>query len=246
MARTDKESAAEKNSSMYFSDVEEEAFRRYCESDNKDEKDRIYNEHLRAPFEKMSESIIRRYDLFTPGEDFDDTMNDVMSHLITKINKFDPSKNTKAYSYCGTICKNYLLHKRQKAMDDQQKKVSYESLYSGGLSDSRSEGPAEFETTTFPQEMLRRAVATVKEMVRKPEINGLNSNDVKVGEAIITMLENWNDIFLEMESKKYMKSQVLMFLRDTTNLSAKQIRESKKKFVEAYMGTKYVALKKMA
>lgn len=60
----------------------------------------------------MIESIIRRYNLFTPDEDFEETFYDTMSFLITKINNFDSSKNYKAYSYCGTICKNYLILKR--------------------------------------------------------------------------------------------------------------------------------------
>jgi hypothetical protein len=53
-----------------------------------------------------------------------------MSFLITKINKFDPSKNHKAYSYFGTICKNYLMGAIQKDNKDNNRNVSYEDISS--------------------------------------------------------------------------------------------------------------------
>ena len=38
----------------------------------------------------MIESIIRRYKLFIPDEDFDQNFNDTISYLLTKINNFKP------------------------------------------------------------------------------------------------------------------------------------------------------------
>ena len=64
-------------------------------------------------FEKMAESIIRRYRLYIPDEDFNDTFNDVLSYLITKADKYNPSKGTRAYSYYGNICKNYLIGRKE-------------------------------------------------------------------------------------------------------------------------------------
>ena len=66
-------------------------------------------EKLKEPFTKMIESIIRRYRLYYPDEDFDETFNKTFSFLITKFDKFKPDKNPKAYSYYQTIIKNFLL-----------------------------------------------------------------------------------------------------------------------------------------
>ena len=61
------------------------------------------------PLDKMIESIIRKYSLYRKGETFEDLHSDTLSFLITKADKFDKGTGKKAYSYYGTICKNYLL-----------------------------------------------------------------------------------------------------------------------------------------
>lgn len=48
---------------------------------------------------------MRRYKLYPPDEEFQETFDDTISFLMTKLYHFDPSTNYKAYSYCGTICK---------------------------------------------------------------------------------------------------------------------------------------------
>ena len=71
----------------YFGEYEEDIFRQYCTSTDEAYKNKIFNEVLYPVFTKMVESIIRRYILFTPGEDFQDTFDDAMSHLISKIKR---------------------------------------------------------------------------------------------------------------------------------------------------------------
>ena len=54
-----------------------------------------------------------------------------MSFLITKVNNFDFTKGYKAYSYCGTVCKRYLLLKRTTDMKTLPKFSHIDSV--GGL-----------------------------------------------------------------------------------------------------------------
>ena len=72
----------------YFDKPQEDAFVKYINETNKIKKERIFNEYLLPAFTKMIESIIRRYNLYIPDDDFNDTFNEVMSFLITKINNF--------------------------------------------------------------------------------------------------------------------------------------------------------------
>ena len=122
---------------VYFGEEEEKAFVEYVNATDQRTKDKIFSQKLYYPFTKMIESIIRRYNLFTPDEDFEETFFDTMSFLITKINNFDPSKNYKAYSYCGTICKNYLILKRTQYTKKIQKQISYDLLYPNSECDNR-------------------------------------------------------------------------------------------------------------
>ena len=116
----------------YFDVVEENAVRMYLTAETFEEKNQIYNEFLRGPLDKMISSIIRRYKLYRKDMDFTDIHTDTHSFLMTKVDKFKPSKNKKAYSYFGTICKNYLMGQIIKDQKDTNRKVSYEDI--SGLS----------------------------------------------------------------------------------------------------------------
>lgn len=227
---------------MYFSDREENAFKEYISSTDSAYRNKLFNDILYPAFTKMVESIIRTYNLFKPGEDFQDTFNDVMSHLISKVNKFDPSKNKKAYSYCGTICKNYALHERQKAQDRMQVNMSYESVFNDINPDLRITYNKSIDNDNFQQELMKRSSIEISKMLDEPEKNNLSESDVKVGMALINILNNWDNIFSEMESKKYNKSQVDLFIKEFASLDGssgtKKIRDAKKKFASTYFNVK--------
>lgn len=112
----------------YFYEEEEQAFVDYMNCENQEEKDRIFNAKLLPAFTKMIESIIRRYNLFTPSEEFTDTFNDTLSFMLTKISNFDVTTGKKAYSYCGTICKNYLIYKINQFTKNQKRNASYDDM----------------------------------------------------------------------------------------------------------------------
>lgn len=224
---------------MYFSDEEEEAFKQYCRSTDETYRNKVFNEVLYPAFAKMVESIIRRYTLFTPGEDFQDTFDDAMSHLISKANHFNPDKNKKAFSYCGTICKNYVLHKRQKTQDNMKKNISYDTIYSDIHPDMRTTSEPLFGEANLTETIMNRSISEITKMVEECDKYNLNESDKKVGMALVNILKNWDEIFFNMEdSKKYNKSQVDSFIKESTLLSTKQIRDAKKKFSNAYFKMK--------
>ena len=114
----------------YFDEPEENAVREFLITTSVDEKNKIYNEFLKEPLDKMISSIIRRYKLYRKDMDFNEVHMDTHSFLMTKIDKFKPSKEKKAYSYFGTICKNYLMGQIQKDQKETNRKISYEDISS--------------------------------------------------------------------------------------------------------------------
>ena len=114
----------------YFDVREEMAVRMFLTASTMDEKNKIYNEYLRYPLDKMISSIIRRYKLYRKDMDFNEIHTDNHSFLMTKVDKFVSSKEKKAYSYFGTICKNYLMGQILKDQKEFNRKVSYEDISS--------------------------------------------------------------------------------------------------------------------
>ena len=120
----------QKTSTNYFDVREENAVILFLQAETIHERNIIYNEYLKAPIEKMVSSIIRRYKLYRKDMTFDEILNDTHSFLMTKVDKFKPAKNKKAYSYFGTICKNYLMGQILKDQKDTNRKISYEDISS--------------------------------------------------------------------------------------------------------------------
>ena len=109
----------------YFYEEQEQAVIDYLNTFDDKIREEIFNTMLKPAFTKMVESIIRRYNLYVPDEEFQETFDDVMSFMLTKLNNFNADKGTKAYSYCGTICKNYLYFKNNQFNKRKVRDLSY-------------------------------------------------------------------------------------------------------------------------
>jgi len=216
----------------YFDIREENAVRMFLTASTFDEKNKIYNDFLRHPLDKMISSIIRRYKLYRKDMDFIDIHTDTHSFLMTKIDKFSPSKEKKAYSYFGTICKNYLMGQILKDQKEMNRKVSYEDI-SGDL-ENRAEMvyyldvEPDVEVNVIP--ILKSYIKNVLEE------NDLNENEIKLGIALIEVLDNYETIFPASDNNKFNKNVILLSLREMTNLSTKEIRASMKKYKKIYLG----------
>lgn len=231
---------ARKKTKSYFSDEQEDAVKEYLTTTNNVKKNKIFNEILLPAFTIMIESIIRRYNLYIPNEEFDDTFNDTISFLMSKIEHFNPLKKSqktgksfKAYSYCGTICKNYLLHKRIEYSKELEKSSSYDMMCDE-LSDNIRYSTYSNETTPLLTEVINKSIYMIKDIMNGNTKGVLNEKEKIVGEALIYLLENWENILMTNMSNKFCKSAILYYLREVTLLSTKEVRDSMKKYKKAY------------
>lgn len=217
-------------SNNYFDVREETAVRMFLTASTYTEKNKIYDEYLRAPLDKMIESIIRRYKLYRKGMDFREIHHDTHSFLITKVDKFKPAKGKKAYSYFGTICKNYLMGQIIKDQKEQNRKISYEDITT--KLENRPDMIYYIENEKIePSEIIKKFVQELEEFIEK---NNLNNNELKLGYALIELFENYNDIFIGTDNNKFNKNIILLSLREMTNMSTKEIRTSMRKFKKLY------------
>ena len=214
----------------YFDVREEEAVKAFLLAESYEEKNQIYNEFLRAPLDKMISSIIRRYKLYRKDMDFREIHVDTHSFLMTKVDKFKPAKNKKAYSYFGTICKNYLMGQIIKDQKEMNRKVSYEDI-SISL-EQRPDMMYTIDSDTIEMEVvIQTYLNELKEYINK---ENLSENEVKLGYALVDLFENYETIFAGADNNKFNKNIILLSLREMTNLSTKEIRNSMKKYKKLY------------
>jgi len=214
----------------YFDVREETAVRMFLTASTYTEKNEIYDEYLRAPLDKMIESIIRRYKLYRKDMDFREIHHDTHSFLITKVDKFKPAKGKKAYSYFGTICKNYLMGQIIKDQKEQNRKISYEDITT--KLENRPDMIYYIENEKIePTEVISKFLDELNEYI---ENNDLNNNELKLGYALVELFENYNQIFIGTDNNKFNKNIILLSLREMTNMSTKEIRTSMRKFKNLY------------
>ena len=227
----------------YFYEEQEQAVYDYINAQDQIEKNKIFNEWLKPAFTKMIESIIRRYKLYPPDECFDETFNDTISFLMTKIDKFNPNKGYKAYSYCGTICKNYLLFKLNQFKKQQTRQESYGDFYDVVNDSDTYVMEAVGETNEdFLGDLIDNTCSEIKRIIEANKETKLTQDEKKVGLALIELFENWDDLFQEMGSNKFNKSSILLYLKETTMLTTPEIRNSMKKYKTAYYSIKKMML----
>ncbi len=217
---------------IYFGEDQEKAVVNYLESTDEAERNKIFNEYLREPLIIMVESIIRRYKLYRKDLEFQEIHDDTMSFLLTKINKFDHTKNHKAYSYFGTICKNYLMGAIQKDTKEQNRQISYDDI-SSSIEDNVELSYTMDEYSIDYKDVIVKLTIDLETFI---ETEDLTENEQKLGYALLEIFGNFDKIFQVGDGNKFNKNLILLSLREMTSLSTKEIRISIKKYRKLYDG----------
>ena len=236
-----------KTNEPYFAEREEQAVVDYINSDSKEEKNRIYNEILLEPFRKMTQSILRRYPIHIGNYNMDEVESSALAHLIDRMVIYNPNmitksgNKTKAYSYCQTIVRNYYKDHGRKTYNDKKINQSYDD-FADELNES-AEFSYEIELDSQHQLEILINEIIIKIADNIYDESFMKKNEIIVGEAIINILKNWHILFMEdtpdgkynkRVTNKFAKNKILLYLKEQTGLSTKEIRIGIKPFKEMY------------
>jgi hypothetical protein len=162
---------------------------------------------------------------------FEEIHTDTHSFLMTKVDKFKPDKNKKAYSYFGTICKNYLMGQIIKDQKETNRKISYEDI-SSSLEEREDMSYTIDDDVIETDYVINEYLTELKIYIESEQ---LNDNEKKLGYALIDLFDNYESIFSGADNNKFNKNVILLSLREMTNLSTKEIRSSIKRFKKLYV-----------
>tara|TARA_R110002096_G_scaffold389600_1_gene584027 strand:+ start:117 stop:590 length:474 start_codon:yes stop_codon:yes gene_type:complete len=145
--------------------------------------------------------------------------------------KFKPAKGKKAYSYFGTICKNYLMGQIMKDNRDRNRKISYEDI-SGSMEQNEKYSYTMFNDDELPIEnIIKKLLNDIKDFVSN---NRLSINEEKIGYCLIDVFENYQTIFIAGKGNKFNKNIILYQLREMSGLTTKEIRSALKPYKNIY------------
>jgi len=211
-----------RRSNHYFTQVHEDAIVRYAKSTCQRERTELYIQFIRPAFNEMVDKIVFTYK-FTNLPNCDSLRDECKIWLMTILDKYDPNKGSKAFSYFSVITKNWFIHKVKKQQKQNRREVDLDNI-----------------SKRFEEEFLSTDESYITERLHdefwSSFYNELSSwdpeqmkeNDLKVYKAITILFESKDDIDI------FNKKAIYLYLREITGLNTKQIVNSLKKFRKKY------------
>ncbi len=226
-----------KDSKRYWYKAQEQAVVDYIKSTDEIERNKIFQENLFKPLNKLIENILFTYKLFQPNVEVKDLIADCMGFLITKIEKFNPNTGAQAFSYLGTIAKHYLMGDKRTAYRFTKSNVDIDENI-----DEASDRPEnkyfieDAEPIDINMEIFEEVISRLEDDIFK--YNKMLPNDRKVGEAIIFLFRNHQLL------ESYNKNKIYMLFKERTGLQTKDITYSLGRLKKYYKVIKALYLAK--
>jgi len=211
----------------YFTQDHENAVIKYALSTDREEKTQLYIVFIQPAFSEMVDKIVYTYK-FSTLSNIDILREECKIWLTTILDKYDPNKGSKAFSYFSVITKNWFIHKVKK--DSQRKK---REIHFDDLSKSLEQSYLSVENNYDQVKELEQFWEKLWEEIQSWDTDDLKPNERKVLEAIKILLSNSDKIEI------FNKKAVYLYLRELTGLNTKQVVNSLNK-----MRTRYRDFKK--
>jgi len=206
----------------YFTSIHENAIVKYATTEDLQEREFLYMIYIGPVFSEMVDKIVYTYK-FTNLPNIDDLRSECKIWLTTILNKFDPAKGSKAFSYFSVITKNWFIHKVKYNAKRVSKEINFEenqfSKEMSGLVSYNS-----YESDREKQEFWKSLGAQLDIW----EEDSAKPNEKRVAQAIKIILSEPDAIEI------FNKKAIYLYLREITGLNTKQIVNSLNKIRTKY------------
>ena len=221
-----KQTRKKKRKNYYFTQEHEDAIIKYSNTNCSRVRTELYVKWIQPAFNEMVDKIVFTYK-FTNLPNIDSLRDECKIWLMTILEKYDPSKGSKAFSYFSVITKNWFIHKVKRQQKRNKREVDYENV-SKKFEEEYLSSDESYITHREEQEFWNSFYVELKSW----DENSMKDNDLRVYKAIIILFESKDDIDI------FNKKAIYLYLREITGLNTKQIVNSLKKFRKKYFNFK--------
>jgi len=199
------------NSKHYFTKDHENAIVEYAQTRDVRRRTELYIEFIEPAFSEMVDKVVFTYK-FTSLPNIDSLREECKVWLTTILDKYDPNKGSKAFSYFSVITKNWFIHKVKKTTTRNKRETGFENI-TGEIEQkylaSYNPYPRQREDEEF-WNFLWEEIGTW-------DTGNLKENEKKVLEAIKIILSSPEDIEI------FNKKAIYLYIREITGLNTKQV-----------------------
>ena len=202
---------------LYFHAGTHDAIVQFQNSDSGSEKEKIYISEILPAFNKLSENLIFIHGFAKPHGSYEDLKNDCVTFLYETLNKFDPSRGTKAFSYFNVVAKNWLIIQSKKKTKSNRRHVSIDDVTS--LSNVDMSKIETYQTAPPQDESMLKEESLQNLFMMMEEIKNklTGENELSCMDAIITLFRSIEELDL------LNKRAVFVYMRDLSDLNPKQL-----------------------
>jgi hypothetical protein len=218
---------ARKRKNMYFTKVHENAIIEYCNTNDPKTRNCLYATLIGPAFNEMVDKIVYTYK-FTSLPNIDYLKEDCKHWLITILDKYDPSKGSKAFSYFSVITKNWFIHKVKKTSQRYRREVLIENYCVPESETINNSHPLVIYNTSMQDAIKREFWAHFKNNIVSWEAVATRTNDKKVIQAVKILFEESENIEI------FNKKAIYLYIREITGLNTKQVVSSLNKLRVKY------------
>jgi DNA-directed RNA polymerase specialized sigma subunit len=216
-----------KRKNNYFTIVHQDAIIAYCRTEDRDVKEQLYRQYIGPAFNELVDKIVFTYK-FNNLPNVDDLKDECKIWLTTILDKYDPTKNSKAFSYFSVITKNWFIHKVKKNAKKLKREVYLEEVVT-----NQNMNELIVHNEYLGKREKYEFFAHLGEEVKKWETNvKVKENEKKVLQAIEILFDTSTDIEI------FNKKAIYLYIREITGLNTKQIVNNLNKIRSKYRGFK--------
>jgi hypothetical protein len=200
-----------KSGRKYFTQDHEDAIVRFCSSEDQKERSMLYEKFIQPAFDEMVDKIVFTYK-FTTLPNIDELRDECKVWLTTVLDKYDPNKGSKAFSYFSVITKNWFIHKVKKTTKQRNRETQYDEL----SNEAKLKYLADYIKYDTEREQQEFWTALWRE-IDSWDNPDLKENEKKVLNAVQILLNSSNNIEI------FNKKAIYLYMREITGLNTKQI-----------------------
>tara|TARA_Y100000296_G_scaffold84111_1_gene116619 strand:- start:53 stop:745 length:693 start_codon:yes stop_codon:yes gene_type:complete len=206
----------------YFTQVHEDAIVKYANTMDRELRSKLYIEYIQPAFDQMVDKIIYTY-RFTTLPNIDYLKDDCKVWLTTILNKYDPSKGSKAFSYFSVVTKNWFIHKVKKTQKRNRTEVFMEDILNEFQEDLISHEPTYLQKRGEIEFWL-----SLDNEINTWDSFMLKENEKKVLMAVRILMDSADTIEI------FNKKAIYLYLREITGLNTKQVVNNLNKLRKRY------------
>ena len=202
-----------KKSKIYFGKEAENAIIEYNGSEDEVLRNKIYNERISAPFDKLAENILNTFKFSYFQCSHIEVQQEVVSNLVSNIHKYKPD-NGKAFSYFSIIAKNFLIlynngnyrkFKKHVSVDDEEA-----PNVDMALSSTTQSSQTKKELSEFFRLMIGFWDVNIEKTFKK-------QSELQIAYAVLEIFRNSDRI------ENFNKKALYLYIREMTNCKTQNI-----------------------